>query len=116
MIIFDIKKIRQNKKISIRALGAMTNLSRTYLSDLENNKCSNPTVKMLEKIANALDVNIKDLFYTTFDIKQLKQEMYKRIDEFGINSEEVLEVSQLIDLLLNIDGIIKKKDEDTEKK
>jgi len=42
------------------------------------------------------------LFYTTFDIDDLKQEMYRRIDEYGINSKEVLEVSQLIDLLINI--------------
>lgn len=116
MIIFNIKKIRESKEISIRSLSNMTNISRTYLSNLENNKYTNPSIDMLEKIANALDVNIKDLFYTAFDIEPLRQEMYRRIDEFGINSEEVLEVSQLIDLLLNIDGIIKKKDEDTEKK
>ena len=28
--------------------------------------------------------------------------MYRRIDEYGRNSKEVLEVSQVIDLLINI--------------
>ena len=28
--------------------------------------------------------------------------MYRRIDEYGIDSKEVLEVSQVIDLLINI--------------
>ncbi len=29
--------------------------------------------------------------------------MYDRIDKFGLNSNEVLEISQIIDLLINID-------------
>ena len=31
------------------------------------------------------------------------EEMYKRIDLYGINSGEVLEISQTIDLLINAD-------------
>lgn len=102
MIIFNIRKIRENRNISIRKLALLTNISKTYLNDLENNKRANPTLDILFKISNALEVNIKDLFYTTFDIDELKEEMYKRIDEYGINSKEALEVSQLIDLLINI--------------
>lgn len=102
MIIFNIRKIRENRNISIRKLALLTNISKTYLNDLENSKRANPTLDVLFKISNVLEVNIKDLFYTTFDIEDLKQEMYKRIDEYGINSKEALEVSQLIDLLINI--------------
>jgi len=62
MIIFKIKIIRESKNITIYQLSKNTNISRTYLRDLENNKKSNPTLQTLCKIANALDVNIKDLF------------------------------------------------------
>ena len=116
MIVFKIKEIRERQNVSALTLSNAVNISRSYLSELENNKRINVNLKLLLSIAEYLNVNIKDLFYTAFDIEPLRQEMYRRIDEFGINSEEVLEVSQLIDLLLNIDGIIKKKDEDTEKK
>lgn len=102
MIIFNIKKIRESKNISIRKLAALTNMSKTYLSDLENNKRTNPSLKILAMISQALDVNIKDLFYTVYDIDELKQKMYVAIDEHGINSNEALEISQLIDLLINI--------------
>ena len=102
MIIFNIKKIRESKNISIRKLASLTNMSKTYLSDLENNKRTNPTLKSLGDISQVLDVNVKDLFYTVYDIEDLKQKMYIAIDENGINSSEVLEISQLIDLLINI--------------
>ena len=33
----------------------------------------------------------------------LKEELYKRIDLYGINSKEVLEISQIIDIFVNLD-------------
>lgn len=107
MIVFRIKKIRESKNISAYKLSKIINVTSSYLSKLENNKFFNPTLETLNKIANALDVNIKELFYTTLDIDDLKEEMYRRIDEFGLNSKEVLEVSQVIDLLI----VIKMKEE-----
>ena len=107
MIVFRIKQIRESQNISAYKLSKITNISRSYLSKLENNIFFNPTFETLNKIANALDVNIKELFYTTLDIDDLKEEMYRRIDEFGLNSKEVLEVSQVIDLLI----VIKMKEE-----
>lgn len=103
MIVFNIQNLRKNKNISLYKLEKLTHLSRAYLSRLENNIKLNPSMNTLMRIANALDVNIKDLFYTTLDINDLKNEMYKRIDKYGINSKEVVEVSQIIDLLINID-------------
>lgn len=102
MIVFNIKNIRKSKKISLRKLSDMTGISRAYLYDLENNRRFNPTIFILEKIAEELDVNIKDLFYSLDEIDNLKEEMYRRIDEFGIDSKEVMEVSQVIDLLINV--------------
>lgn len=102
MLIFVIKKLRQNKNISLIELSNQTNLSKSYLSELENNKLDNCSTKSLEKIATALDVNIKDLFYSKFDIEDLKKKLNKSIDDHGINSKEALEIGQLIDLLINI--------------
>ena len=102
MLIFNIKNIRRNKKISLNKLHEMTGISRAYLYDLENNRRFNPTLFILQKIAEELEVNIKDLFYSLNDIDDLKEEMYRRIDEYGIDSKEALEVSQVIDLLINV--------------
>lgn len=103
MLIFNIKDIRKDKGFSISRLAKLTNLSRTYIRELENNKRSNVSISVLYKIANILEVNIKDLFYTECDIIQLKKELYSRIDKFGLDSKEVLEISQILDLLINID-------------
>ena len=81
----------------------MTGISRAYLFDLENNRRTNPTTDTLQKIANALKVNVEKLFYSELDLNTLKQVLNNRIAKYGINSNEVLEVSQVIDLLLIID-------------
>ena len=77
----------------------ITGLSYSYLSELENNKVFNPSLSTMYKIANALEVKIDDLFYSELDIGNLKKEMYRRIDESGLDSQEVMEVSQIIDEL-----------------
>lgn len=102
MIVFNIRNIRKSKKISLRKLSDMTGISRAYLYDLESNRRFNPTLFILQKIAEVLEVDIKDLFYSLNELDNLKEEMYRRIDKYGINSKEVLEVSQVIDLLINI--------------
>lgn len=102
MIIFKIKDIRKKKNVSLKYLSELTNISRAYLYDLENNRRINPSLQILYSIAISLDVNVKDLFYTKFDIEDLKQKMYDCIEDTSINSVETLEISQLIDLLVNI--------------
>ena len=64
MIVFNIRNIRKSKKISLRKLSDMTGISRAYLYDLESNRRFNPTLFILQKIAEVLEVNIKELFYS----------------------------------------------------
>lgn len=107
MYVFVIKLLRRSKNITLYKLSQITGISRTYLRELENNNVFNPTMKILDKIANALDVTIKDLFYYDNDVNKLKEEMYRRIEIFGLDSKEVYEISQIIDLLLNVEGTFK---------
>lgn len=107
MYVFVIKLLRRSKNITLYKLSQVTGISRTYLRELENNNVFNPTMKILDKIANALDVTIKDLFYYNNDVNKLKEEMYHRIEVFGLYSKEVYEISQIIDLLLNVEGTFK---------
>ena len=103
MFVFVIRSVRKKKNISLYRLYKITGLSYSYLSELENNKVYNPSLATMYKIANALEVKVDDLFYSKIDIDTLKEEMYKRIDKYGLDSKEVLEVSQAIDLLINIE-------------
>ncbi len=56
----EVQQIRKSKKISLRKLAEMTGLSVSFLSNFENEKV-NITVSSLHKIADALDVSVKDL-------------------------------------------------------
>ncbi len=103
MLIFVIRAIRKSKNITLYELSKKSNISRSYLIELESNKKTNPSLSILQKIADTLDVNVKELFYNEVEIESLRTEMHKRIDEFGINSREALEISQVIDLLVNIE-------------
>lgn len=102
MFVFVIKRIRLEKGLSIYKLSQTTGINRSYLTQLENNKKFNPSLKTMYLIAHALDCKIDDLVYGELDIENLKEEMYYKMDEYGKTSNEALEVSQVIDLLINI--------------
>lgn len=102
MYVFVIKQIRKSKSISTYKLSELTNLSEAYIKDLEGNRKFNPTLDTLGKIADALEVNVKELFYTKLDIEDLREELDARIEMHGTQSPETEEVSKVIDLLLNL--------------
>lgn len=61
MITIKIWQIRNEKGISLRKLADMTGISKTSINDFENGKIS-PTLDELDWIAEALEVEITDLF------------------------------------------------------
>ena len=56
-----LKEIIKEKGISLAALHEKTGIEKGNLSNIVNNK-KNPTVETLEKIANALDIPVFELF------------------------------------------------------
>jgi transcriptional regulator with XRE-family HTH domain len=101
MFVFVIKQLRESKNISQYKLSQMTDVSRTYLRNLENNKKCNPTLGILSLIAEALDVRVRDLFYEDLQIEELKEELNRRVEKYGLRAKETMEISQIIDLLIN---------------
>ena len=65
MILIDfgnkIRKLRKDRNLSQEELSFKANLHRTYIGMIERGE-KNITLLNIEKIAKALDVNIKDLF------------------------------------------------------
>ena len=56
----NIKTLRLDKNLSQEELANKANLHRTYISLLERKK-KNVSIRILEKIADALEVEISDL-------------------------------------------------------
>lgn len=58
----NIRKLRQQKKISQDRLSKEADLALNTIVKIETGESPNPTVETLEKIAKALDVSVSDLF------------------------------------------------------
>lgn len=56
-----IKKIRIEKKLTQEQLAWEANVDRTYMNHVENGR-KNISIKSLEKIIRALNVNFSDFF------------------------------------------------------
>lgn len=56
-----IRFLRKEKKMSIEDLALEAEINKNYLGDLENGR-RNPTIRVLEKIAKALEINLSELF------------------------------------------------------
>ena len=56
-----IQRLRQEKRLSLTRLAAITRISKSYLSHIERNIQTNPSIEVLRKIALALEVDIQTL-------------------------------------------------------
>ena len=56
-----VRYLREQKGMTLEELSFESNVNKNYLSDLERGN-RNPTVKVLSKIANALEISLETLF------------------------------------------------------
>lgn len=56
-----LKQIRENKNITIKKLSEKSGVSKSHISDIENNY-KMPSLIVMVKIAKALDVSITELY------------------------------------------------------
>lgn len=63
MIGKNLAQIRKDKKLSMRSLASKTQLSITYLYNIEKDK-ANPTIDVLQKLTKVLQVSLSELIDT----------------------------------------------------
>jgi len=92
-----VREIRNEKKLSLRQLAAMTDMNHAYLSRIENGKVQ-PSVESLIKIAKALGCDVADFFEKKMEVDdELKKEgvqwviFGKELEKEGITLEQVKE-------------------------
>lgn len=63
----NIKQIRKQRNLTQKQLADQIEISRSYLSDIENGR-KNLSIKTVKKLANSLGLSVTDLFNddTTF--------------------------------------------------
>jgi transcriptional regulator with XRE-family HTH domain len=57
----NIRRIAEKKGITIYKVMKSSGVSMAYMYDLVNNKQTNPSIYILKKIANALNVGVDEL-------------------------------------------------------
>lgn len=94
-----VRKIREAKKMTGRKLAELSGYSPAYISNLENNK-NNPTIAVLECIAQVLDVPLSAIADEKFYYPLIEDAGLKVADSKVIHHSEVYE--ELKDLWLEI--------------
>lgn len=61
MIGEKIKKLRLDKKMSISELAEKANVAKSYLSSIERNLQTNPSIQFIEKISAVLGVTVNNM-------------------------------------------------------
>ena len=56
-----IKHMREIKGMSLPALAEAAGLSKAYLSQIENDKCTNPSAELMFRVADALSTTMADI-------------------------------------------------------
>jgi transcriptional regulator with XRE-family HTH domain len=102
-----IKRLRQKKRISLRELEKLTGYSHSYISYIENgNKRSN--TDFLEKVANALNVDVAEFFIdddSELQEKSISPEWIEVIDfckKENIEPKKALEIIQIFIKMKNV--------------
>ena len=101
MLIFLIKEIRKIKKITLKELQAKTELSISYLSEIENNKAKNPSLLVMVKIAEVLEVKLEDIYFVKGEIQSMKKALNIFVEAYGINDEKTIKLSQEVNEEIN---------------
>lgn len=58
---FKVKELREQKKFSIEYLANISNIDRTYISDIEKGK-RNVSIVIIEKLITALEIDFGTFF------------------------------------------------------
>ena len=61
MIVFHIKEIRIEKKLSQKQLAELSGVSKSHIADIEKYK-KMPSILILCRLADALEVDINELY------------------------------------------------------
>lgn len=63
MLSENLKKMRNEKKLGVRELERLSDVSHTIIMNIESGKYKNPTIISIMKLSKALGVTIDELVY-----------------------------------------------------
>ncbi|PWA08267.1 transcriptional regulator [Pueribacillus theae] len=97
MIGEKVKKFRLERGLSLSELAERAGVAKSYLSSIERNIQSNPSIQFLEKIAAVLDITVESLLQeqdANPDNEELDEEwaeLVREAMESGVSKEQFRE-------------------------
>jgi len=91
----NIKSIREEKKLGLNETAKLAGISPSYLSDIEKGNKTNPSMEVLQRIADALDVSIKEFFKSEPASQQQLKEWDDKYNPNGELAEQVKFIESL---------------------
>lgn len=103
----NIKEIRKEKRLTQKQLGDKCNINESNIRKYENGK-QNPKFETLQKIADALEVPIQQIYgFMPIDL-------YKTTEEYKTTMKRVKAYESILDILRHIYGNIEEKNVESE--
>ena len=91
----NIKSIREEKKLGLNETARLAGISPSYLSDIEKGNKTNPSMEVLQRIADALDVSIEEFFKSEPASQQQLKEWDDKYNPNGELAEQVKIIESL---------------------
>jgi XRE family transcriptional regulator, master regulator for biofilm formation len=94
MIGARVKQLRLEKRMSLSEVAEQAGVAKSYLSSLERNLQTNPSIQFLEKIATVLNVSVDHLIHDPIDKDDLDTDWLKLVQEAmgsGISKDQFRE-------------------------
>lgn len=102
MIGENVREIRRKKGISMTELAERSLVSKSYLSNIERNLKTNPTIDILLRVSQVLDVELYDLLDENLPATGFDHRWSQIVDlakEEGIDSRHISDYKMLFDFI-----------------
>lgn len=100
-----LKKMRKEKKITLREAAKRSGVSHPYLSQLENGKNDKPSLDVLEKLANVYDQPLSNLLEASGHLTTEKVGYKEEFEDILNEEKELRKKKDILHLLENEENV-----------
>lgn len=96
-----LKELREERGLSLSELAARSGVAKSYLSNIERDKMTNPSLEILTKISAVLDITPQNLISLDKDIEEdkVQADLERLALKEGINQAQLKEYKDLIEFI-----------------
>lgn len=98
-----LKQVRDEKRLSLKAVKSETGISDSVLSHIESGKNESPSAELLKKLAAIYNISLVDLFMKAGYLNSNDMDTYQQCfsGASGLTDDERAAVQNIIDVIVN---------------